>query len=218
MFSIILVSVSVAVAAVFTALYLSDRRRIIRFENENGSMQSRIADLKSELAVCKSSLEGRRFVTSVDGLKTFLENERGYDCSFSEEDDVLIFKAGEEAFQIDCSRLPHQIILCKGYNANGFEIDWDALEAASLEVNSHIVMAKMHVNKGTSYDYMIVTMDRTMDSFIGNFDTYMLILRDAERLAVDRYHEVMAKRASSDEGNGFPESETVSLPSNQLTS
>ena len=218
MFSIILISISVAVAAVFTALYLSDRRRIIRFENENGYMQTRIADLKAELAGCKASLEGRRYVTTADGLKTFLENERGYDCTLSEDNETLLFKSGEEVFHIDCSRLPQQVILRKGYNAKDSEIEWDILEAASLEVNRNLIMVKMHVIPDSSYDYMIVSMDRTMDSFIGNFDTYMSILRDAERMSVEKYHEIKSVREAHEEENAVPAPETMSLQSKPLMS
>lgn len=187
----ILIAVLAAAAAIFATLFFQDRKEAKKYEAKSYILYQELSDLKCEMAR-RDALAGDIAVPlSRESIADFLRKEKTADVTVSEEGNLVLFKLGDDNYHVDCNRLPQQIILRKGYNVEGADFHWDVLERASQKVTSDLIMVKMSVEANDSYDYLIVSPDHTIASFKENFDLYMSIISDAERLARDEYWRIM---------------------------
>jgi len=186
-----IILVLLAIAAVFTTLFLRDRNEWKKADAKSEKLSAELTELKIEKAR-EESLNGEYMKRlSWDVVASFLRDGKGLEVSGSEEEGIVAFKLEGNFCQILTSRLPHQIAFRSGYNMSGVKVNWDALQQAAVEVTSDVVMAKVDVNRGTSYEFQIVAMDRTLGSLRENFDFYMNVLSDTERRCGERYWEIL---------------------------
>lgn len=194
MLTTILILFLAAVAAVFASLSLSDRKDKARYEAKSNELSSEVMRLREELAQSKVSGTRRQLIRK-DLILEYLRDEAGLECELMEDRDLIIFKIGDERYHVNTDRLPRQVHLRKGYNVGDADVDWDAMEKAALAVADDLIMVKMNVDReNRTYEYYVVSPDRTIGNFASNFEFYVGLFGDAERCFADRYKEFSKDR------------------------
>lgn len=101
---------------------------------------------------------------------------------------------------VDCRRLPQMVVV---------RIDWDLKESfyghldivehLASEVTNRFVMVKASVDKEAALlSFYIVSSDRTMAAFKGNFSMYMSIFSAADEMFNEKYRKVMGNEHPAD--------------------
>lgn len=205
MFNTITIIVLTAAAAVFAALYFSNRKDVLKYESKSEGLTSELTGVKEELAKVQASSGSRMLTLKPELILDYLKNTEGLESEFLDGNEMISYKVGDERYHIDTRRLPLQVILRKGYSLDGVEIDWDIMRKAALDVADELIMVKMNVNQEhNTYDYYIVSPDRTLDNFSKNFEFYMSLFRDAESRFSERYHEYEEMAKAAGKGNSIP--------------
>lgn len=188
-----------AVVAVFASLFLSDRKEKAKYEAKSNELSSEVMRLKEELA--QAGVSGsRRQCIKKDLILEFLRDDEGLECEVMEDSGLIVFKIGDEKYHVGTERLPRQVYLRKGYNVGDAEVDWDAMEKAALAVTDDLIMIKMNVDtENRTYEYYIVSPDRTIGNFVSNFEFYISLFSDAERRFSERYDEFSKMREENRE-------------------
>ena len=185
----IVIFILATVAAIFAALFISERNEKTRYEAKSDELSSELMQLRAELARVNAMGSGRQSL-SKELIQNFIRDEEGYECQTYDDRDLIIFNTGDGSYHVDTERLPHQVLLRKGYNLDGADVDWVAMEKASIDVMKGLVIVKININRElNSFEYCIVSLDRTIGNFARNFAFYMGLLNDAERLFGDKYRE-----------------------------
>lgn len=187
----ILIVVLSATAALFATLFFTNRKAASKYEGKADQLSSEMIRLREELSGVRATAGTRKQPVKVDLIKEFLEQTQGLDCKVFGEGDLISFRLGDSTYHIDTRRLPQQVAIRKGYNMENQEnVDWDAVRRAALDVMDGLVMIKMNVDpEEKSFDYYIVSPDRSMDNFQSNFEFYIGLIADAEKLFYDKYTE-----------------------------
>ena len=72
-------------------------------------------------------------------------------------------------------------------------------ERLALEVTNQFAMVKASVDKeAASLSFYIVSSDRTMAAFKGNFDMYMSIFSAADEMFNERYRKIVGNQQPAD--------------------
>lgn len=101
---------------------------------------------------------------------------------------------------VDCRRLPRMVVV---------RIDWDLKESfyghldivehLASEVTNQFVMVKASVDKEAALlSFYIVSSDRTMAAFKGNFSMYMSIFSAADEMFNEKYRKVVGNEHPAD--------------------
>lgn len=205
MFTTIALIILTATAAVFAVLYFTNRSEAAKYESRSESLSSELNGIREELARVQASNDNRMMALKSDAILEFLKNTEGLDAEYVEGSEIITFMVDDERYHIDTRRLPLQVILRKGYNLDGIDVNWDIMKRASLDVTDELIMIKMNVSQdNNTLDYYIVSPDRSLDNFAKNFEFYMSLIRDAEGRFSQRCHEYEEAIKASGLGNSIP--------------
>ena len=219
----IIIAVLAAAAAVFAALFFQDRKDAEKYEKMFLEQMKETSGLKEELAR-RDAVDGN-YMKCLDHetLADFLRKEKTPKVEISDGGAYITFDLGEERLGIDCRRLPEQVIVRKGWNlGDGATIHWDVLSRAAMAVTEGLVMVKTNVDpENKTYASYIVTADRTLGSFRENFNFYISVLRDADRMLNEEYWKIMAQEhpdeCGPEEQNGSANVEDVAMKLANMT-
>lgn len=160
----IITAVLVAAASVFTVMYFREK---------------------------KTDHTGNNVLLTPEVILEFLREERGIKAEYDSSTGILLFFIGDYMFNINCSRVPQYFILYKGFNMTDKDYDWNALKESSYKVQEKIMLVKMNVDSDDrSCCFYITGMDRTLASLRVNFDVYMQLISEAERMFSDEYRAI----------------------------
>ena len=187
----IIIAVLAAAAAVFAALFFQGRMDIRKHETKSESLAKELSDLRFETARREAERSDHFKPLTPEGVVEFLKRERTGEVEWIEEKRMIRFLHEGDIFLIDCSRLPFQFILIRGYEIEGTGIRRDVLERAAVEVTRAIVMIKMNVSEGGYYEYQVVSTTHTEASLREDFDFLLSLFSDAERKLREVYWRIM---------------------------
>lgn len=179
-------------SAVFAVLFLQDRNQARKYETKAESLSGELNELRCELARREGVYGDAMTPLTKENIVEFVKREKTDKVEIPEESSVVVFELGDAHYQIDCSRLPQQFIIRKGYG--GMEkanIHWDILEQAAMATMKGLVMVKMHVNPNDGYDFLIVSTTHTVAGLREDFDFFMSLIADAERRLSEEYWKIM---------------------------
>lgn len=188
----IIIAVLAAAAAIFAVLFFQDRKDAQKYESKADSLTRELSDLRCELT--RKENDGGDSMTPLtrENIVEFLKREKTGEVEVCEDAPIVTFNVNGERYHIDCSRLPQQFILRKGYG--GMEdagIHWDILEQAAVETSKALVMVKMHVINNDGYDFMIVSTTHTVAGLREDYGFFMSLIADAERKVREEYWKIM---------------------------
>ena len=179
-------------SAVFAVLFLQDRNQARKFETKADSLAEELGELKCELARSGGARSDAMAPLTAESIAEFLNKEKGGEPEIMKESGLVAFELGGERYFIDCSRLPQQFILRKGYGGmEETDVHWNILEQAAIQTMKDLVMVKMHVSPNKGYDFMIVSTTHTIASLREDFDFFMSLIADAERKVLEEYWKIM---------------------------
>lgn len=136
----------------------------------------------------KTGHTGNNVLLTSEVILEFLQEERGIKAEYDSSTGILLFFIGDYMFNINCSRVPQYFILYKGFNMTDKDYDWNALKESSYKVQEKIMLVKMNVDSDDrSCCFYITGMDRTLASLRVNFDVYMQLISEAERMFSEGY-------------------------------
>lgn len=188
----IIIAALAAASAAFAALFFRGRGEAARQESRAEALSREASDLRCQIARMEERDGGYMKPLTKESIEAFLKKEVAPKVRTSGES-MVVFET-DSTYVIDCGRLPQQVILRKWYGVDKGSMRWDVAWKASLEVAQRLVMVKMHVDpEDSSYDFMVVSTDRTVGSLRQNFPDYMSIIADAEKLFGERYREILAR-------------------------
>ena len=159
----IIISTLTAVAAIFAVLFFQDRKDAKKYESKAESLSKELNDLRCDLARRENNGGDAMVPLTRENIAEFLKREKTGEVEISEDSNVILYVVNGERYHIECSRLPQQFILRKGYG--GMEraaVHWDILEQAAIQTMKDLVMVKLHVNPNDGYDFMIVSTTHTI--------------------------------------------------------
>lgn len=189
----IIITVLAAVAYVFAVMFFQDKKDASKYESKAESLSKELNDLRCDLARRESCGGDMTVPLTRENIAEFLRREKTGDVEIIEEDNVVLYTVNGARYNIDCSRLPQQFILRKGYGGmEGADVHWDILEQASVQTMKDLVMVKMHVAPNEGYDFMIVSTTHTIAALREDYDFFMSIIADAERKVSEEYWKIMA--------------------------
>lgn len=189
--TVIIAALAVA-SAVLALLFLQDRNQARKFETKADSLAEELGELKCELARSGGARSDAMAPLTAESIAEFLNKEKGGDPEIMKESGLVAFELGGERYFIDCSRLPQQFILRKGYGGmEETDVHWNILEQAAIQTMKDLVMVKMHVSPNKGYDFMIVSTTHTIASLREDFDFFMSLIADAERKVLEEYWKIM---------------------------
>lgn len=188
----IIISALTAAAAIFAVLFFQDRKDAKKYESKAESLSKELNDLRCDLARREISGGDTMIPLTCDNIAEFLKREKTGEVEISEDSNVILYVVNGERYHIECSRLPQQFILRKGYG--GMEraaVHWDILEQAAIQTMKDLVMVKLHVNPKEGYDFMIVSTTHTIAALRDDYDFFMSLIFDAERKLREEYWKIM---------------------------
>lgn len=216
----IIIAVLAAAAAVFAVLFFQDRKDARKYESKADSLTRELSELRCELARMESSSGNVVIPLTKENIAEFLRREKTGEVEVPEDANIVIFNVNGERYHIDCSRLPHQLILRKGYGGmDDADIHWDILERAAVETSRALVMVKMHVNAEDGYDFMIVSTTHTVAGLREDYDFFMSLISDAERKVREEYWRIMEiehPEECKDDDDSSPSAEDVAMKMAQI--
>ena len=188
----IIISALTAAAAIFAVLFFQDRKDAKKYESKAESLSKELNDLRCELARREISGGEAMIPLTCDNIAEFLKREKTGEVEISEDSNVILYVVNGERYHIECSRLPQQFILRKGYGGmEGAAVHWDILEQAAIQTMKDLVMVKLHVNPNDGYDLMIVSTTHTIAALREDYDFFMSLIFDAERKLREEYWKIM---------------------------
>lgn len=155
--------------------------------------------LDKKIAYIKESLLSRCTPLTKESLLEFIREEKARVVEAMDDSPFAVFKYGEDTYGLNTSRLPQQFIMRKSYDISE-DPHKDLLWAAAIRANESVVIAKVLLREDR-IDFMIVSMDHTVEQLRENFDAYLSLIADAERRFSDEM-EVLIKSQSYDEEGG----------------
>ena len=188
----IIISTLTAVAAIFAVLFFQDRKDAMKYESKAESLSKELNDLRCDLARRENNGGDAMVPLTRENIAEFLKREKTGEVEISEDSNVILYVVNGERYHIECSRLPQQFILRKGYG--GMEraaVHWDILEQAAIQTMKDLVMVKLHVNQKEGYDFMIVSTTHTIAALREDYDFFMSLISDAERKLREEYWKIM---------------------------
>ena len=188
----IIISALTAAAAIFAVLFFQDRKDAKKYESKAESLSKELNDLRCDLARRENNGGDTMIPLTCDNIAEFLKREKTGEVEISEDSNVILYVVNGERYHIECSRLPQQFILRKGYG--GMEraaVHWDILEQAAIQTMKDLVMVKLHVNPNDGYDFMIVSTTHTIAALREDYDFFMSLIFDAERKLREEYWKIM---------------------------
>ena len=188
----IIISALTAAAAIFAVLFFQDRKDAKKYESKAESLSKELNDLRCELARREISGGEAMIPLTRENIAEFLKREKTGEVEISEDSNVILYVVNGERYHIECSRLPQQFILRKGYGGmEGAAVHWDILEQAAIQTMKDLVMVKLHVNPNDGYDFMIVSTTHTIATLREDYDFFMSLIFDAERKLREEYWKIM---------------------------
>ena len=188
----IIISALTAAAAIFAVLFFQDRKDAMKYESKAESLSKELNDLRCDLARRENNGGDAMVPLTRENIAEFLKREKTGEVEISEDSNVILYVVNGERYHIECSRLPQQFILRKGYG--GMEraaVHWDILEQAAIQTMKDLVMVKLHVNPNDGYDLMIVSTTHTIAALREDYDFFMSLIFDAERKLREEYWKIM---------------------------
>ena len=188
----ILIAVLSAAAAIFAVLFFQDRKDAMKYESKAESLSKELNDLRCDLARRENNGGDAMVPLTRENIAEFLKREKTGEVEISEDSNVILYVVNGERYHIECSRLPQQFILRKGYG--GMEraaVHWDILEQAAIQTMKDLVMVKLHVNPNEGYDFMIVSTTYTIAALREDYDFFMSLISEAERKLREEYWKIM---------------------------
>ena len=177
----IIISALTAAAAIFAVLFFQDRKDAKKYESKAESLSKELNDLRCDLARREISGGDTMIPLTCDNIAEFLKREKTGEVEISEDANVILYVVNGERYHIECSRLPQQFILRKGYGGmEGAAVHWGILEQAAIQTMKDLVMVKLHVNPNEGYDFMIVSTTHTIAALREDYDFFMSLISDAE--------------------------------------
>lgn len=179
--------------AVFAVLYFQDRAEAEKCEKRADSLSAELVELKCQMARIETQYGDSLASINAERVAEFLRMENTADVSITEKSEAVFFTFSNERFMVDCRRLPQMVVV---------RIDWDLKESfyghldivehLASEVTNQFVMVKASVDKEAALlSFYIVSSDRTMAAFKGNFSMYMSIFSAADEMFNERYRKIM---------------------------
>ena len=188
----IIISTLTAAAAIFAVLFFQDRKDAKKYESKAESLSKELNDLRCELSRREISGGEAMIPLTRENIAEFLKREKTGEVEISEDSNVILYVVNGERYHIECSRLPQQFILRKGYGGmEGVAVHWDILEQAAIQTMKDLVMVKLHVNPNDGYDFMIVSTTHTIATLREDYDFFMSLIFDAERKLREEYWKIM---------------------------
>ena len=190
----IIISTLTAVAAIFAVLFFQDRKDAMKYESKAESLSKELNDLRCDLARRENNGGDTMIPLTCDNIAEFLKREKTGEVEISEDSNVILYVVNGERYHIECSRLPQQFILRKGYG--GMEraaVHWDILEQAAIQTMKDLVMVKIYVNPNAGYGFCIVSTTHTIAALREDYDFFMSLISDAERKLREEYWKIMEK-------------------------
>lgn len=188
----IIISALTAAAAIFAVLFFHDRKDAKKYESKAESLSKELNDLRCDLARREISGGDTMIPLTCDNIAEFLKREKTGEVEISEDSNVILYVVNGERYHIECSRLPQQFILRKGYG--GMEraaVHWDILEQAAIQTMKDLVMVKIYVNPNAGYGFCIVSTTHTIAALREDYDFFMSLISDAERKLREEYWKIM---------------------------
>lgn len=188
----IIIAALAAASSAFAVLFFRGRCDAARQEYRAETLSKEASDLRCQVARLEERDGGYMKPLTKENIAEYLRKEVAPKVDVSHEN-MVVFET-DATYLIDCGRLPQQVILRKGYGVDKGSVHWEAAREASLAVVDSLVMVRMHVNpEDCSYDFMIVSADRTVGSLRQNMPEYMSIIAEAEKLFSERYREILVR-------------------------
>lgn len=188
----IIISALTAAAAIFAVLFFQDRKDAKKYELKAESLSKELNDLRCELARREISGGEAMIPLTRENIAEFLKMKTTGEVEISEDSNVILYVVNGERYHIECSRLPQQFILRKGYG--GMEraaVHWDILEQAAIQTMKDLVMVKIYVNPNAGYGFCIVSTTHTIAALREDYDFFMSLISDAERKLREEYWKIM---------------------------
>lgn len=187
----IIIALLAASAAVYANKFFQNRKDAQKYEAKADSLTRELSDLRCELARKENNPDDATVPLTKETIVDFLKREKTGEVIESPDKDRIIFDM-KDRYYIDCSRLPQQFIILKGYRGiKDVDIHWDILEQAAMKVTMRVVMVKMHVKANESYNFMIVSTTRTVAGLREDFEFFLSVIADAERKLEEEYWKIM---------------------------
>ena len=188
----IIISTLTAVAAIFAVLFFFFFLDAMKTESKAESLSKELNDLRCDLARRENNGGDAMVPLTRENIAEFLKREKTGEVEISEDSNVILYVVNGERYHIECSRLPQQFILRKGYGGmEGAAVHWDILEQAAIQTMKDLVMVKLHVNPNDGYDFMIVSTTHTIAALREDYDFFMSLIFDAERKLREEYWKIM---------------------------
>ena len=190
----IIISTLTAVAAIFAVLFFQDRKDAMKYESKAESLSKELNDLRCDLARRENNGGDAMVPLTRENIAEFLKREKTGEVEISEDSNVILYVVNGERYHIECSRLPQQFILRKGYGGmEGADVHWDILEQAAIQTMKDLVMVKLHMNPNEGYDFMIVSTTHTIAALREDYDFFMSLISDAERKLREEYWKIVER-------------------------
>lgn len=190
--SIIIMALAVT-TAVFAVLYFQDRAESEKYAKRADSLSAELVELKCQMARIETQSSDSLAPINAERVAEFLRMEGAADVAITEKSEAVFFTFNSERFLVDCRRLPQMIAVRIDWNLKDSSYSQlDMAERLALEVTNQFAMVKASVDKeAASLSFYIVSSDRTMTAFKGNFNMYMSIFSAADEMFNERYRKIM---------------------------
>lgn len=186
--------------SVFAVLYFQDRAEAEKYEKRADSLSAELVELKCQMARIETQYGDSLASINAERVAEFLRMENTADVSITEKLEAVFFTFSNERFMVDCRRLPQMVVV---------RIDWDLKESfyghldivehLASEVTNQFAMIKASVDKEAALlSFYIVSSDRTMAAFKGNFSMYMSIFSAADEMFNEKYRKVVGNEHPAD--------------------
>ena len=190
----IIISALTAAVAIFAVLFFQDRKDAMKYESKAESLSKELNDLRCDLARRENNGGDAMVPLTRENIAEFLKREKTGEVEISEDSNVILYVVNGERYHIECSRLPQQFILRKGYGGmEGAAVHWDILEQAAIQTMKDLVMVKIYVNPNAGYGFCIVSTTHTIAALREDYDFFMSLISDAERKLREEYWKIMEK-------------------------
>lgn len=179
--------------AVFAALYFQDRADAEKYEKRADSLSAELVELKCQMARIETQSGDSLAPINAERVAEFLRMENTADVAITEKSEAVFFTFYMKRFMVDFRRLPQLITVSIDWDLkDSFYGHLDMAERLASEITNQFAMVKASVDKeAASLSFYIVSSDRTMAAFKGNFNMYMSIFSAADEMFNERYRKIM---------------------------
>lgn len=186
--------------AVFAALYFQDRADAEKYEKRADSLYAELMELKRQMARIETQSGDSLAPINAERVAEFLRMENTYDVAITEKSEAVFFTFYMKRFMVDFRRLPQLITVSIDWDLkDSFYGHLDMAERLASEITNQFAMVKASVDKEASLlSFYIVSSDRTMAAFKGNFSMYMSIFSAADEMFNERYRKIMENEHPAD--------------------